>query len=155
MPIRKKGDIEIELDNGEGEMETFTFLPLGLTGIFGLLKDGSGNMFDLHDDTEKNKVEIGDKMEKMIGKNADKIFTACMERCISHKIINRESLHERLSDPSISKTERKEIEQNIQDADYYISDFSMEEQAHILDKLMGTESIQEGSAEARNFQGDQ
>ena len=157
MPIRKKGDIEIEMDDGEGGTEIFRFLPLGLTGIFDMMREEAGDteMFNISSPDIDPEVQLGDKIADVIGKNADKIFNTCMERCISHKIIDREKLHTELSGDEISEDRKAEIEQEISEADYFVSDFSIEEQAEILRELMGSDSIQEGTALASNFQGDQ
>ena len=134
MPKRKKETIKIELENESGETEEFEFLPIGPTGVLPILREEAGLAPEKVSKAEGNRSLL--KNYSII--YSDKISSRLLKRCTSHKIVDPETASDK----------------EMQEADYWTTDFTDEEQTNIILEIQGIEDFEQGIEEAENFQDD-
>jgi len=135
MPKGNKQTVKIELEEDEGTVE-LEFLPLGPTGIVKILRDKTDD-YNV-ENISKMDTDINTVLRTYAPVYADLIFNELLEKCVSHKIVNPEKA---------SKEEREE-------ADYWTSDFTLQEQVRIVKAVQGQEKVKEAMEDAETFQGD-
>lgn len=173
MPKAKKdqGDVEVVLEDENGDEVTFKFKPFGILGLRKALKEDPNisirdfqKLEEYMPDQEEAKelsdeefidrlTEIPDELPDEV-EVGDAIFRGAIQRCTSHMIVDRDLLDDKIQDPSTSDEEREKARKKKEMADYYMDNFTHQEQAEILDEVMEQEQIEEGMKEAENFRGD-
>jgi len=133
MPKGKKEVVEIELGEGE-DKEIFEFIPVGPMGVLRILRDETD--FSVEKLTEMD-ADIREALSAYAPVYSDLIFNELLEKCVSHDIVN----------PENSSEEERE------NADYWTSDFSFDEQMEIVNAVQGQEEIEEAMEEAESFPG--
>lgn len=161
MPKKKMSTVKVPLEDEESEEEIdFVFLPFGLSGFQDFIEEDLGLKLEGNEegDIEVAEEELRDNPFEHINEAVDKIF----ERCISHKIVDRErgiAINEDTLENSkkVGYGEEKELaEKALEDEPYDIRDFMIDEQTEIFEALIEDTvgSVEEGKKKAENFLGD-